>query len=43
MAEGAYNQAIPLLEFVRKHSVEPELKAVAVLPFLVLLLVCVLS
>ncbi len=30
MNEGAYNQAIPLLEFVRKHSVEPELRAVAV-------------
>ena len=30
MAEGAYNEAIPLLEFVRKHSVEPELRSVAV-------------
>lgn len=30
MSEGAYNQAVPLLEFVRRHSVEPDLKGVAV-------------
>lgn len=30
MDEGRYTQAIPLLEFVRKSSVEPELQAVAV-------------
>ena len=30
MAEGAYSEAIPLLEFVRRHSVEPDLRATAV-------------
>ena len=30
MAEGSYNQAIQLLEFVRRHSVEPEYRGVAV-------------
>jgi len=30
MAEGAYNQAIPVLEFVRKRSVDPEIKALAI-------------
>ncbi len=30
MSEGAYNQAIPVLEFVRRKSVDPELKSVAV-------------
>ena len=30
MGEGAYNQAVPLLEYVRKRSVDPELKALAV-------------
>ena len=30
MAEGSYNQAIQLLEFVRRHAVEPEYRGVAV-------------
>lgn len=30
MSEGAYSQAIPVLEFVRRHCVDPDLKGVAV-------------
>ena len=30
MSEGAYSQAIPVLEFVRRKSVDPDLKSVAV-------------